>query len=62
MTVAALRKALEPYDEHLDVFIRCDWDGETPSGNVFTPHLATQDIDHDSGEDFLAIECDQNED
>ena len=61
MTVGALIKRLKPYDEKLEVWIRCSWEGESPSSNVFRVDSIVQDMDHDTAEDFVAIECDQSE-
>jgi hypothetical protein len=62
MTVADLLKKLTLYDENLEVYVRCTWEGDEPVGNVFSPHTVVQDIDHDTADDFVAIECDQDDD
>lgn len=59
MTVAELRESLSHFDENLPVFIRCNWEGDEPASNVFDPRMVTQDMDHDTTEDFISIECDQ---
>jgi hypothetical protein len=61
MTVSDLLKKLTLYDENLEVVVRCTWEGDVPPVNVFSPRAVLQDIDHDSAEDFVAIECDQDE-
>jgi hypothetical protein len=62
MTVGELKKKLALHDETLEVLVRCTWEGDAPSVNVFAPRTLMQDIDHDTAQDFLAIECDQDED
>jgi hypothetical protein len=60
VTVAELRETLSHYDDELPVYVRCAWEGDEPSSNVFALRLVTQDIDHSTNEDFLALECDQD--
>lgn len=62
MTVAELLKRLSLYDEHLEVMVRCTWEGDAPPVNVFSVRTVAQDMDHDTAEDFVALECDQEED
>ena len=61
MTVAQLRERLARHDDGLEVLVRCTWEGDAPASNVFQPVVCVQDIDHDTAEDFLAIECDQQD-
>jgi hypothetical protein len=62
MTVGELKKKLALHDETLEVLVRCTWEGDQPPVNVFSPRTVQQDIDHDTAQDFVAIECDQDED
>jgi hypothetical protein len=61
MTIGQLKHRLIPFDDALEVVVRCAWEGE-PRGNVFQPRVLVQDVDHDTDEEFVAIECDQDED
>jgi hypothetical protein len=62
MTIAQLQARLGLFtDDKLEVLIRCQWEGDSPSSNVFMPRLCVQDIDHDTAVDFIAIECDQTD-
>lgn len=61
MTVAELRENLSHFNEELEVLVRCTWEGDEPPVGVFTPRTVAQDIDHDTAEDFVALECDQDD-
>jgi len=62
MTVRQLRERLAPFDDELEVLVRCVWQGAEPRGTVFQPRVCVLDVNHGSDEEFVALECDQEED
>lgn len=59
MTVIELRQALDKLPGHLDITVRCSWEGDEPNGNCFTICGVGVEDDHSTGEDFVALDCDQ---
>lgn len=59
MKVKELRELLARFPDDREVLARCTWEGEEPAGEVFEPRTVALDIDHDTAEEFIAIECDQ---
>lgn len=61
MKVGELKSALELVsDDEMEIIIRCTWEAEEPAGNAFALRGIYQDLDHDTAEPFLALECDQD--
>jgi hypothetical protein len=62
MTVKELIDLLDPSENgSIPVQIRCRWQGEAPAHEFFDPKYATQELEPDTGEAVVTIECQQEE-
>jgi hypothetical protein len=63
MTVEQLKKRLDAVPGNLEIFVRCTWypdgAGGAPQSEVFAPRVLVHDVDQETREEFVAIECDQ---
>lgn len=61
MTVKELSELLD-IETHADlpVMVRCRWHGEVPAHDQFDPQFVTVELEPDTAEDVLMIECQQN--
>ena len=61
MTVKELCELLDPETNgHLPVIVRCRWSGEAPAHDQFEPKYATEELEPDTAEDIVYIECQQD--
>lgn len=66
MTVKELTTKLAAHDGELPVIIRCEWSGreggEPPPDPTFDPEFVVAEMDVDTAEERVIIECDQDDD
>jgi hypothetical protein len=61
MTVGELRTALSAFDDTLEILMRAEWKvADEPYSNQFALRAVTLDLDPDSAEEFVALDCDQD--
>ena len=65
MTVKELIRSLTAQDGDLPVIVRCRWPGqdagEAPPDDEFDPYLVVGDMDPDTADDVVVIECKQTD-
>lgn len=65
MTVKELTKRLSAHDGVLPVIIRCQWEGQAagdpPPDPTFDAWSVVAEMDPDTGEESVIIECDQTD-
>ena len=63
MTVKELIRWLTAQDGELPVIVRCRWPGqdagEAPPDDEFNPYLVVGDMDPDTADDIVVLECKQ---
>jgi hypothetical protein len=66
MTVKELIRSLTAQDAELPVIVRCQWPGqdagEAPPDDEWDPYLVVGDMDPDTADDIVVIECKQEKD
>ena len=66
MQVKELIHHLTAQDGELPVIVRCRWprqdNGEAPPDDEFDPYLVVGDMDPDTADDVVVIECKQPDD
>lgn len=63
MTVKELTTRLSAHDGSLPVIIRCEWEGrdagDPPPDRTFDPRFVVLEMDSDTAEENVVVECDQ---
>lgn len=59
MTVKELSDTLQGLDGELPVIVRARWTGEAPAHDEFEPKFCTEELERDTGDHQVVIECQQ---
>jgi len=47
-------------DDDIEVVIRCNWEDDEPAGTVFALRGVSENLEPDTAESFVALDCDQD--